>query len=170
MLAHPAVPSPDMELTPLEAFPWFAGPGPAACGAVNDGRTAGRDSRKLPVYAGVAVALAALWGGASTLAGGSLEEPAAAMQQAGLPNGIPSAGTPALIEALEAQAIARAEQGATGAETITPAPQTLLAGQERNKGRASVARVVTQTPPPAPRTTPAPAEGHPRGATGQLAG
>lgn len=159
MLAHSAVPAPDMELTPLEAFPWFAGSDPAAPAADNGGRVAGRDSRKLPVYAGVAVAFPALWGGASILAGGSLAEPAPAVQQAGLPNGIPSAGTLALTEAREVQTIAGIGQGATGAETISPAPQTLIVGQERNERPATAARVVTQTPPPAPRITSAPAEG-----------
>lgn len=156
MLAHPAVPAPQMDLPALEAFPWLvhADPAPSAAPVASD--HAGRGSGKLLIHAGIAVALAALCGGAFSLTSGLVEQPALLVQPASLPQSITSPATSAVAEA-------DAVDTAAGSATMAEARQTLIIEQERTAREAQTARMqppeTTRNPSPALRISPAPADG-----------
>lgn len=156
MLAHPAVPAPQMDLPALEAFPWLVHADPASHAAPDASGHAGRGSGKLLIHAGIAVALAALCGGALSLGSGLVEEPAPLVQPASLLQGITSPANSAVAEA-------DAADTATGSATMAEARQTLIIEQERTAREAQTARMqpagVTRNPSPVPRITPSLADG-----------
>lgn len=148
MLAQPTVPAPQMDLPTLDAFPWLVHAEPAPSAAPHASGHTGRGNGKLLIHAGIAVALAALCGGAFSLTSGLVEGPAPLVQPESVPQGItspaPSASTAADL--------------ATGNGTPAEAHQALIIAQERTAREAQRARLqptgATRHPSPAPHITP----------------
>lgn len=149
MPTHPAVLSPQADLTPLEAFPWLARSAPVAPAARGNSRKARPDHKQLLVHAGLAVAFAALYAGVSLGTGGSpAEDPLPALQQTR------PAQAAALTNAATAPQVSGADGGA-GAETLSRIPATPAAGRDVPALAASApARLVTRSLAPPPRIEP----------------
>jgi hypothetical protein len=156
MLAYPAVPAQQIDLPALEAFPWLVHADPAPSAAPDGNGNPGRSSGKFLIHAAIAVALAALCGGAFSLMSGVVEEPAPLVQPASLPQGITSPATSAAADADTADT-------ATGSATMAEARQALIIEQERTARDAQAARMqptgATGNPSPALRLNPSPADG-----------
>lgn len=152
MLADPAVPAPQSDLHALEAFPWLVHPDAAQPTMSDRIGKAGREGAKRLIHAGIAIAFAALCGGASYLALGVIEEPAVLVQPARIPQAI---AAPATFVAAEANA-AEAAAGEAGQARFIKQEQSARAPQAAPLGLPEPAR----KPSPAPRINPAPVTGH----------
>lgn len=148
MLAHAALPTSEIELPPLEAFPWLVRAEQAPSVAlVATAKAEPGGSRKLLLHAGIAMAFAALCGGVAYLSGVTDEAPAPAMELASRPQPITAPAAPSALAA----------DPADDSAALLAAPETLATAPERGARAASAAGI--QTPAPASGITPAPAEG-----------
>lgn len=151
MLTQSAVAAQAMDLPPLEAFPWLVRAAPSPSAAHQDGAKTGRGGKNLAIHAGIAMAFAALCGGAFYVASVSFEEPAPAMDLTRLPQGITPAAAPAASGASLAEAT-------TGSEARAQVPQALTRqpGRDGRQTSAAGAQSPADVPSPAPasRITP----------------
>jgi len=149
MPTHCAVLSPQTDLTPLDAFPWlaqsarFAPAAPAVPRMSGKTRAYGR-----PVYASIAVGLAALWAGMAVVTGGTAEQQALVVHQARLAQAakLPGAGAATQVSAAQLRAIG---------ETPADVPEAPAAAQDVPARAPSVpVRLVTRTLAALPRIEP----------------
>lgn len=138
MLAHAALPSSEIDLPPLDAFPWLVRSDEATSVApVAAARTEPGGSRKLR-HAGIAMAFAALCGGVAYVSGVTGEAPAPAIERASPPQAVTAPAAPSAL----------ATDPAADSAALIAAPETLNTAPERD------ARVEPATGI-APRITPA---------------
>jgi hypothetical protein len=151
MLTPPAALSPQPDLTPLDAFPWLVPSATAAPAASKAGRSARPTDTKLLLHAGIAMAFAALCGGAYYLAGGSAQDPAPLVEHTRLAQAV------ALPAAAAATEIGQAEMAASAQAPQAPVTQQDLPARAPSAPAHHIARM----PAPAPRIEPSPLDAEP---------